>query len=501
MVPTMNSAKTGLVVLLILLGGLCAYLLLQGRPTEGHSDPLVLHCAAGMRVPVKEIVEQYEAEYGVKVAVVYGGSGQLASQLKIAGGDLYLPADISYIALTRDQGQVQESIPITFLTAGIAVRRGNPNQVRTLADLERKELRVGLGDPSAAIGKFTKKVLGDLGRWEAVRRNVTVLKPTVNNVAEDVAISAIDAGIVWDAVAAMFEDVEFINVPVFDERRKQAQIAVLTSSANPTAALRFARYLAARDRGLEIFKQHGFDVVAGDKWESVPEVSFFSGSMLRPAITKQLKAFQQREGVRVNVVYEGCGTLVSQMQAGARPDGYFSCATQFLDMMGDDFEAGTVISKNEIVLLVPKSNPKQIKLLQDLRRPDLKLGVAHPEKSALGYLTKQMLDDVELWQPIHEAGNIVVLVSKGDELVNQMQVGALDAALVYRSNALASSQIMDSCEIIQVNMPEAFAEQPYAVSRNSNHKHLMRRLQDALTGSIGKQEFLRYGFDWQLNES
>ena len=84
----MTSAKTGLVLLLVLLVGLCALLLLGDRPSEGDLDRLVLHCAAGMRVPVEEIVEKYNEECGVEVAVLYGGSGQLATQLKVAGGDL-----------------------------------------------------------------------------------------------------------------------------------------------------------------------------------------------------------------------------------------------------------------------------------------------------------------------------------------------------------------------------------------------------------------------------
>ena len=496
----MNSAKIGLVVLLVVLVALCGLLFLQGGRRGEPVERLVLHCAAGMRAPVAEIVENYEKEFGTKINVSYDGSGSLASKIKVAGGDLYLPADISYIDSLRDEGYVDESIPVAELTAGIAVRRGNPQNIKTLADLQRADVKVSLGESSAAIGKLTQKVLSDLGQWEAIKRNVTVFKPTVNNVAEDVELSAVDAGIVWDSMIHLYENVEFISVHEFEQHRRRATIGVLSSTIDATAALQFARYLTAEDRGLQIFRNHGFNVVDGDKWERVPEITFFSGSMLRPAINDQLEEFQNREGVRINVVFEGCGTLVSQMEAGARPDGYFSCDARFLDMVRDRFEPPSIVTRNDVVLLVPKGNPDNFQSLQDLSRPDVRVGVAHPEKSALGFLTRSMLERLELWEPIEQAGNIVVLASKGDELVNQMQVGSLDAAILYRSNAMASPQIMEHCEIIEMNGTDAFAEQLYAVSRNSDHRQLMHRLQESLTGPAGKQAFLKYGFHWQLND-
>ena len=75
----MNSAKTvffsSVFVILILL----AFLFFRGSEKNKEAQPeLVLHCAAGMRIPVSEIVDRYEDEYGVKVHTHYAGSGELA---------------------------------------------------------------------------------------------------------------------------------------------------------------------------------------------------------------------------------------------------------------------------------------------------------------------------------------------------------------------------------------------------------------------------------------
>ena len=78
-----------------------------------------------------------------------------------------------------------------------------------------------------------------------------------------------------------------------------------------------------------------------------------------------------------------------------------------------------------------------------------------------------------------------------------MQLGALDAAIIYRSNALSSDQILEQCEIIEL-AKDAYATQPYAVHRKTPHKQLLLRLEQFLTGTEGKAQFLKYGFHWKL---
>jgi molybdate transport system substrate-binding protein len=75
----------------------------DNKRDEPGSEDLLFHCAAGLRKPMSEIARHYEEEFGVKVHLQFGGSGALASQLELAGGDLYLPADQSYIDSAREK--------------------------------------------------------------------------------------------------------------------------------------------------------------------------------------------------------------------------------------------------------------------------------------------------------------------------------------------------------------------------------------------------------------
>jgi hypothetical protein len=66
---------------------------------------------------------------------------------------------------------------------------------------------------------------------------------------------------------------------------------VLKASGQPKQALHFARYLAARDKGLAKYREFGFQPVDGDAWTEQPEITLYSGSMLRPAIEKTIIDF------------------------------------------------------------------------------------------------------------------------------------------------------------------------------------------------------------------
>ena len=70
-----------------------------------HRKEVSLFCAASNRAVMEEIRAAYEEETGRRVVIQYGPSQTLLSQLEIAKtGDLYLPADDSFLKVGREKG-------------------------------------------------------------------------------------------------------------------------------------------------------------------------------------------------------------------------------------------------------------------------------------------------------------------------------------------------------------------------------------------------------------
>ncbi len=487
-------------------------------PTE---EGLVLYCAAGILKPVEEIAAAYEQEYGVRVRIEPGGSGTLLSKLRVAPerADLYLAAEESYLREARSMKLVAEVLPVASMHAVIAVPAGNPGGIRKAEDLLREEVSVVLPNPElAAVGRSVQRALRGAGLWEKLEARIHApqsrvsLVGTVNEAAQAVKLEAADAAFIWDATARQF-GLEYIEPSGLSEKAiEQIQIGVSAGTARPTAALHFARYLTAADRGQPVFARNFFQPLAdADQWEDRPHLVLMAGAMLKPAIDEQIKEFAAREGVEISTIYAGCGIHVAQMKAMKRgesvpnrfPDAYFSCDTSFLDMVQQWFEAGRNIARNDIVLAVAAGNPKGVRSAEDLARPELRVGLAHPQNSALGALTDNLLKKIGLHERVYRKDRRypVVHTDAGHDLVNKLRVGALDVAVVYRSNVLSHRKTgQHDVDIVDMNLPEALAIQPYAVSQNSRHRYLMRRLLEKFLSPDSYRRFTEVGFYWVAEE-
>jgi molybdenum ABC transporter molybdate-binding protein len=514
---------------LLLIGGLVLFLWAPwDRPSVSSTKPLVFYCAAGMAKPVQDIVDDYQQQYGVQVQVNYAGSGQLLSNIRAGGkGDLFLSADEYHINKARREGLLAETVPVAYLqpvmivkesTQDSLTKKGKP--VTGVQDLLRTDLKVVLANPElAAVGKMIKDAFRkpEINLWaklfpdskQTSSRVSTV--GTVNEVATAVRTSENTLGIVWRATARQMDDVAIIEPPEFADLKEVIQIGVLTSAEGEqaTAALQFARYLSARDKGLDRFVAHQFDVIPdADLWAERPHIQLSAGAMLRPGVEDVVRAFAEREGVTIDTTYAGCGLLVSQMRGikkgekpGRFPDAYFACDVEFLDKVQDWFDAGVMISHNDMVLIVPKGNPKDITALADLGKDGLKIGVGDPEKAAVGKLTDDLLKKAGLYHAVYtpdwrEAGR-VVYAEAGHDLVNKVRVGALDVAVVYRSNAQSNPEnLQKHLDIVEIEIADALAKQPFAIAKDSPHRYLMKRLLRAIVAQQSADRFKSLGFRW-----
>lgn len=464
---------------------------------QTSDDSLVLYCAAGMKPAVEKVAKDYEQQYGVRIDIQYGGSGTLLSSLRIANvGDLYLAADESYIVEAKNLGLVAETQPLAQMSPVIAVKKGNPKNILGLKDLTRDDVSFSFGNPGAAsIGKFTKQILEEHQLWAPLRKKVTVLKPTVNEVANDIRIGAVDAGIIWDAMINQWEDLDMVPTGLLNGYAKNVTLGVLNSSKQPTEALKFLRYMSSKEFGNVAFEGSGFKSIAGDIWEEKPSILFYSGGVNRVAIENAIQAFEKREGVTIERVYNGCGILVSQIKAGQRPDAYLTCDITFMDQVEEHFTSIEDVSNTLILIAVKSGNPENVTGLKDLLNDDMRIGVCNPQQSALGALTKNLLSGKNMWEALQP--NIYSQTPTADLLVNQLRTGSLDAVIVYEANI---SQVRDKVHTIAIDDPLAIALQNFGIGRNTSHYWLLSRLFTNLTKESTKENYIKNGFHWEYKD-
>jgi molybdate transport system substrate-binding protein len=493
--------KTVVAMLVVLAAALGAVALFHHQSVSARGETtLTVYCAAGLKIPVEAIAEQYRRESGVEVRLQYGNTGSMLSAIRVARqGDLFIAADEGSMEDAARYDVIREIVPLVTQHPVIAVRSGNPKSIRSHEDLLRPDVRLALADPqAAAISRTARALLGPL--WIPIAERAVVTKPTVNEIAADLSLGTFDAAILWDSTVPLFKGLEAVEIPEFSSHAENASAAVLAACAQPGAALRFARYLSAPEKGGAIFKQHGFTPSGGDKWARKPELILYSGAVNRVAVEKLLRQFADREAVTVTTVFNACGILCAAMQTMPDsshpqfPDAYYACDLCFVIPVAEYFPEAVMLTETDIGIVVKKGNPRGVSTLADLARPGLRVGLCNAEQSTLGYMTRGIIKSSGLLDSIRK--NVAVEVPTADFLINQMRAGGLDAAIVYRVNAQLQAEHLD---FLPIQHAGAKAVQPFSVRHNSSNRLLAGRLLAHLQANRG--EFEQVGFLWRGDEA
>ncbi|GAA0587945.1 molybdate ABC transporter substrate-binding protein [Paractinoplanes ferrugineus] len=221
------------------------------------SGNLTVLAAASLTESFNRIGKDFEAANpGVKVTFSYGGSSGLAQQI-IAGA----PADVFAAASPATMKTVTEAgdaagEPRTFVRNQlvIAVAKGNPKGIRTLADLTRPGLKVALCAEQVPCGSAAAKALAAA----PVEITPVTLEQDVKSALSKVKLGEVDAALVYrtDAKAAA-GDVEGIEFPESAGAVNDYPIVALKNAPDPAAAAAFVTFVRSGP-ALDVLVDAGF---------------------------------------------------------------------------------------------------------------------------------------------------------------------------------------------------------------------------------------------------
>jgi molybdate transport system substrate-binding protein len=131
--------------------------------------------------------------------------------------------------------------------------------------------------------------------------------------------------------------------------------------------------------------------------------------------------------------FGGSNTLAAQIAQGAPADVFASANTTLAWQLYAKHlvTKPVVFTRNNLVLIVPRSNPAHIRSVTDLRKPDVKLVVAAPAVPAGSY-TLQVLKSLKLTDVL---GNVVSQEPDVRGVLTKVALGEADAGFVYATDA------------------------------------------------------------------
>jgi molybdate transport system substrate-binding protein len=172
-------------------------------------------------------------------AYSFGGSNQLAFQIRQgAPADVFVSASPLYTQRLFLEGLVERPRFLASNSLVLAVPRSNPAGIRTVFDLERKDVKLVVGTPQVPVGAYTREVLQRLG-MTSVLDKVVSQEPDVKSIVGKVALAQADAGFVYRTdVAPVASRVRGIAIPAWARPNVRYEIAVVKKKSTRKAAAR-----------------------------------------------------------------------------------------------------------------------------------------------------------------------------------------------------------------------------------------------------------------------
>jgi molybdate transport system substrate-binding protein len=227
----------------------------SGAASSSTGTPVgdvTVFAAASLTETFTQIGKDFEAAHpGSHVRFSFAGSSALAQQIKQGA-----PADVFASAAPANMKQVAETGSTVFVRnkLEIAVPKGNPKKIASLADLVKPGVKLALCAEQVPCGAASKKA------FQAASLNPApvTFEQDVKASLTKVRLGEVDAALVYKTdVSSSKGDVDGVGFPEADQAINDYPIIALPRAANSAGAKAFVAYVLAEGRA--VLSKAGFD--------------------------------------------------------------------------------------------------------------------------------------------------------------------------------------------------------------------------------------------------
>lgn len=198
---------------------------------------------------------------------------------------------------------------------------------------------------------------------------------------------------------------------------------------------------------------------------ATPTLRLYAGAGLRPAVDRLVAAFQSQTGIRVEPDYGGSGLVLARAREDRQADLFLPGDAWYvtrLQSLASNVAERITVARLVPVIIVARGNPKGVRGVGDLNRPDLHVGLGDPNACQIGCVSTQILINAGIRpESIHPQESLTV-----NELGVWVQMRNVDAAIVWDAIATNIAADVDTIAI----PPELLADSDVVLARLSQSR-------------------------------
>jgi molybdate transport system substrate-binding protein len=243
--------------LLALTGAACGDDEGAAGPASGPRGSITVSAASSLTEAFTALGERFEAAHpGTNVEFNFAASSELVTQIEQgAPVDVFASADEESMDRIVEAGR-NDGTPFVFARnrLAIAVERGNPKSIATLADLAEPDLVVVLCAEAVSCGAYTAAVLDRAGVRVVPKSYGESVKATLT----PVELGEADAAIVYATDVRSGEGVDGVAIPDPLNVTATLPVVALAGSDNPALAAAWVGYVTSPTAGRVLADDYGF---------------------------------------------------------------------------------------------------------------------------------------------------------------------------------------------------------------------------------------------------
>ena len=219
------------------------------------------------------------------------------------------------------------------------------------------------------------------------------------------------------------------------------------------------------------------------------QITVFAASSLREAFTELARTFERQEaGASVALDFAGSQQLRLQIENGATAEVFASADQKQMGAVRAFTTEPRIFARNELVVVVPASNPARLRSFADLPKAE-KIVLAAAEVPVGAYADEAIAHQGASFRAAVGA-RVVSRELNVRQVLSKVALGEADAGIVYRTDARAAPA---KVEVLPVpGSPVALY--PVAPLLRAPSPDLARRFVELVLSPQGEDALRRHGF-------